>query len=153
MYLLPKLPNIYVPPEVSRYPFTMPMDLEEEEASVKLNAEIESAKRGLIAARKSLFTGGRSKSVDNPPGPSHRSSSTSERIIGPKPRRLSNQFSMEMSRCRCSADLDVVDDALRNEDLDEIQVHVTNARAFGLSSSFLRRKKDEYEGDTFDKNY
>lgn len=125
------------------------MDQEEEEASVNLNVEIQSAKRGSITARKSLFSGNRSKSAENPPGPSHRGSSTSERIIGPKSRRLSNQFSMEMAKkIRCSADLDVVDDALRNEDLDDIQVHVTNARAFGLSSSFLRRKKDEYEGDT-----
>lgn len=68
-------------------------------------------------------------------------------------RRLSNQISMEMARkFRCSSgdNMDVVDDAVRNEDLDEIQVHVTNARSLGLTSSFLRRKKDEYEGDEWE---
>lgn len=111
---------------------------EDEEESVNLNVENRDR------SRKSRFSSSRSKSADIPMG----TSPTADSGLRPKPRRLSNQFSMEMARrLRCSEDVDVVDEAVRSDDLDEIQVHVTNSRSFGLSSSFLRRKKDEYEGD------
>lgn len=121
-----------------------------EEESVNLNVENEGRNRppppvGAIS-RKSRFSNNRSKSADI--AVVGGSSAATESGIRPKPRRLSNQFSMEMARrFRCSEEVDVVDDAGRREDLDEIQVHVNNSRSFGLSSSFLRRKKDEYEGE------
>lgn len=113
--------------------------VEDEEESVNLNVE----NRG-VGSRRTRFSSSRSKSADIPMD----TSPTTDSGLRPKPRRLSNQFSMEMARrFRCSEDVDVVDEAVRSDDLDEIQVHVTNSRSFGLSSSFLRRKKDEYEGD------
>lgn len=116
---------------------------EDEEESVNLNVENRDR------SRKSRFSSTRSKSADIPMG----TSPIADSGLRPKPRRLSNQFSMEMARrLRCSEDVDVVDEAVRSDDLDEIQVHVTNSRSFGLSSSFLRRKKDEYEGDCFFEN-
>lgn len=125
---------------------------EDEEESVNLN--VQSNENRNVAQRKGLFANNRSRSADYPVGPAPGATAESTgglNVVGrQKPRRLSNQFSMEMSkRFRCSEEMDVVDDAGRSEDLDEIQVHVTSSRSFGLSSSFLRRKKDEYEGDNF----
>lgn len=109
-----------------------------EEESVNLNFANESITPISNASKQGRFSSSRSKSADT--------DESGRRTY--KPRRLSNQFSIEMAkRCRCGEDTDVVDDAGRQEDTDEIQVHVTSSRSFGLSSSFLRRKKDEYEGD------
>lgn len=133
-----------------------------EEESVNLNVENErdrqssasfaSAAAARLANRKARFSNNRSKSADHPTAGGAVNSGANEGRIAATRRRLSNQYSLEMAkRCRCSEDVDVVDDAVvRNEDLDEIQVHVANSRSFGLSSSFLRRKKDEYEGKYFD---
>lgn len=102
------------------------------------------------------FTGHRSKSVDHGP-----ESSSAKRH-----RRLSKQISAEFARkFSCGgattntttsgtdgeevANLrhgDAVDNVAQlHHDLDDIQVHVVT-RSKGLSASFLRRKKQEYEG-------
>lgn len=120
---------------------------QEAEESESLNGENSGVG---VAVRKSRFLSSRSKSADHPVGGGGVQNAAAGHKS--KPRRLSNQLSMEMSRrLQCSEEeLDVVDDAgalRRGDDLEDIQVHLTNSRSFGLSSSFLRRKKDEYEGD------
>lgn len=119
----------------------MPRDNPEDDEEESANLNVKNEHRTVKSVRKSRFAYNRSKSADNPMGLDNVGESNR------KPRKLSNQFPMEMAkRIRCSSE-DVVDDAGRSEDLDDIQVHIANSRSFGLSSSFLRRKKDEYEGD------
>lgn len=125
----------------------MPRDLaeEKEEENVRLNVQNEKSPSVPQSARKSLFGNSRSKSVEHPVV-----TPNADPIDRPNTRRLSsNQCSIEMSQRYTAAgdSEDVVDDAGRREDLDDIEVQVTSSRSFGLSSSFLRRKKDEYEGE------